>query len=108
MLFTNCAETMEGFEFDIPTMVKFQTKDDEVPFGGIAYGTEIICGCCGGTVPFEDCVFIETMEWINISDEIMGDWDKPFYDDFDTQIQIDEYSGWEDMRLGFNELAENP
>ena len=113
MFFTNCASTMEGFVFDTPTMVKFHTADDEHPFGGIAFGSQIICGCCGGIVPFEDCDYIETLPWIPISDEILGDYNedpRDTFDDFDTQIQSDESLwnyDWQDFKLN-GEIDENP
>ena len=34
--------------FEVPTQVAFW--EDNHYIGGIAYGTEIICSCCGGVV----------------------------------------------------------
>ena len=54
---------MEKIEnFDVPTQVKFvdfgiapADNDGEILWlGGIAYGNEIICGCCGGIILLED------------------------------------------------------
>ena len=72
MKFFNCDETMQGFEFNAPTQVKFYVNESG-PLGGIAYGDKIICGCCGGIFEFDDCISIETLEWVNISEEILGD-----------------------------------
>ena len=33
----------------------------------------IICGCCGGTFEPEDVEIIRVLEWISISDEILGE-----------------------------------
>lgn len=37
-------------DFERPTQVAFWDVDGDHYIGGIAYGTEIICGCCGGVV----------------------------------------------------------
>ena len=37
-------------DFERPTQVAFWEVEQERYVGGIAYGTEIICGCCGGVV----------------------------------------------------------
>ena len=54
-------EKIQNFEFDKPTQVAFvdERTDDGEPdmeyvIGGIAYGTEIICGECGSIVDLED------------------------------------------------------
>ena len=76
---------MEGFEFDKPTMVRFLSEGDEEPLGGIAYGKEIICGCCGGIFHIEDIwewgidagvqpIFVFE-DWMDISEDITGDVD---------------------------------
>ena len=36
--------------FDIPTQVAFWEAEQKRYLAGIAYGTEIICGCCGGII----------------------------------------------------------
>lgn len=40
--------------FKRPTQVAFWESEQERYIGGIAYGTEIICGCCGGIVEVEE------------------------------------------------------
>lgn len=40
--------------FDIPTQVAFWEAEQERYLAGIAYGTEIICGCCGGIIEIEE------------------------------------------------------
>lgn len=70
--------------FDHPTQVKYW--DGESYIGGIGFGENIICGCCGGIVPLdevydfaedlkENTILIKVfdMEWIDISDSILGD-----------------------------------
>lgn len=66
--------------FDIPTQVKWKNPDfdetnesDTEYFGGIAYKDEIICVCCGGTIPISEVDEIIEFDWINLSDEIIGD-----------------------------------
>lgn len=75
MIYTNCEKTMKNIAFDHPTMVKFRAEGEDysVVHGGIAFGKNIICGCCGGIFKFDDCLEVETLSWINISDEIIGD-----------------------------------
>ena len=41
--------------------------------GGIAYCDQIICGCCGGIVDMDCVYFIRLYDWLNISNEIVGD-----------------------------------
>ena len=72
MIFTNCSKTMEGFNFDAPTQVKFMVEGEDDYKGGIAFNDYIICGCCGGIIAFEDCEVIETLSWEDISNEIVG------------------------------------
>lgn len=75
MKYTNCEETMKDVTFDCPKMVKFHVEgeDDSVTWGGIAFGKNIICGCCGGIFEFDDCDMVEILSWANISDEIKGE-----------------------------------
>ena len=75
MKYINCEKTMKDVVFYRPTMVKFHAEgeEDSVVYGGIAFDKNIICGCCGGTFEFDDCDMVETLSWINISDEIMGE-----------------------------------
>lgn len=66
--------------YDTPTQVKFWDEDDEHYLGGIAYHTEIICGCCGGIFEIVDIYncsdvdepIIAYQDWINIEAEIRG------------------------------------
>jgi hypothetical protein len=66
-------------EFDVPTQVKFFEGTSWTY--GIAYGTEIICGCCGGIFEIDDIQeyqeelnepVIQRLEWIDITDSIGG------------------------------------
>ena len=61
--------------YDKPTMVQFITSGNEEELSvhyGIAYCDEIICGCCGGIISFEDVITWRDLTWIDISDEIRG------------------------------------
>ena len=40
--------------FKKPTQVAFWDVDGSHYTGGIAYGTEIICGCCGAIIEIEE------------------------------------------------------
>ena len=76
MIYTDCEKSMEGLNFNKPTQVKFKLNemyDNEGPLGGIAYEDKILCGCCGGFFEFADCIEVETLPWVNISNEILGD-----------------------------------
>lgn len=77
--------------FEIPTQVKFLDlgdtgTDEDVWIGGIAYGDDIICGCCGAIISIEELFEdwnefkdehpnidapLETLSWVSISDEII-------------------------------------
>lgn len=66
--------------FDIPTQVHFFWHDDGDNsirvIGGIAYGNNIICGCCGGIIPLDDENVIDVVpyeSWIDISESILGE-----------------------------------
>ena len=63
--------------YDVPTQVKFKESievvDDPCWLGGIAYEDYIICGCCGGIIQLEDVDEIKELNWIPISEEIMGE-----------------------------------
>ena len=63
----------EKGDFKMDTkMVKF-SYDGET-FGGIMVNDEwIICGCCGSVFEVGEVEIIETLSWVNISDEILGD-----------------------------------
>ena len=56
-------------------MVKFKDLANDNVFGGILLDDDnIICGCCGGLIEKEDpdVEIIEELEWIDISNEILG------------------------------------
>lgn len=61
--------------FEKPTQVKFLDRDNNRWVGGIAYHDEIICGCCGGIFEIDEFADHEivTYDWMNISDEIIGE-----------------------------------
>ena len=68
-------EELEFPYYDKPTMVQFITSGNEEELSinyGIAYCDEIICGCCGGIISFEDVITWRDLTWIDISDEIRG------------------------------------
>jgi hypothetical protein len=84
--------TWDAYEsFDVPTQVAFWDVDGDHYIGGIAYGDEIICGCCGGVVEIaEVCEFapegIEPIviynEWVDLSGDILeADEANYFYDE---------------------------
>ena len=57
-------------------MIKFKDLFSDTILGGILLDDgDIICGCCGGLIDKNDNTFkiIEELEWINISEEILGD-----------------------------------
>lgn len=61
-------------KFGIPQQCAFRDMIGSDWFGGIAYQNYVICGHCGGRVNFEDIEHLNIYsEWINISDEIMGE-----------------------------------
>lgn len=54
--------------------VKFKAKDEDEILGGILIDNEyVICGCCGSVFEKDDVEIIQTLKWIPISDEIIGD-----------------------------------
>ena len=82
------AKSNRVFRYDKPTQVKFLDIDveDEIFWqGGIAYGTEIICGCCGGVFEIADIY----ADWNEVKDD-------PMYADIENPIQ--EYNDWVDLR----------
>ena len=77
---------MEKTYFERPTQVMFYDLDAEDYVGGIAYGSEIICGECGGIVDIDELIEdvreqapekdpIKRLSWVSISEEIMGEED---------------------------------
>lgn len=65
--------------FDRPTQVKFvdpfetEQTGEKRWLGGIAYGAEVICGECGSIIELDEIEDLEVLEWVSISDEILGD-----------------------------------
>ena len=58
--------------------VRFRLQDDDTYFGGILVEdgkkSFVICGCCGGTAEMDEIEEIKKYKnWVNISDEIMGE-----------------------------------
>ena len=75
------------FRYDQPTQVKFIDFDADGLFycGGIAYGTEIICACCGGVFEIAD---------------IWADWEQYKNESRYEGIEkpIEAYKCWEPLR----------
>ena len=80
--------------FNCPTQVKFYDAEINRWRGGIAYGDEIICGCCGGILSIDEVLAdaeeagisqgIESYDfWLPFSEEIIGD-------DFDEEVVNNE------------------
>ena len=64
--------------YKIPTQVRFKERDNDKSLYGIAFGSSVICGCCGAVFSFNDetyeLVGIEKeLEWIDISESIRGE-----------------------------------
>lgn len=75
------------FHFDFPTQVAFWDEEQESYVGGIAYGDEIICGCCGGVLEIEEVMestpngiapIVPYDHWVNMSFDIMRDEERFF------------------------------
>ena len=83
-------------KFDEPTQIAFWDYDGSHWKGGIAYGTEIICGCCGGVIDIdeiyefapEDIDPIQVFsDWVDISVEIIGyDSTAPEFETLDKEV----------------------
>ena len=68
-------ENMKRY-YEVPTQVRWFDIDDKRWIGGIAYRNEIICGCCGSILEFdefEEGEVVELGEWVNIEEEIRGE-----------------------------------
>ena len=75
-------EKMRKRNFEEPTQVACYDVDGNHWAGGIAYGTEIICGCCGGVVDIDEIYefapdnienpILPFEDWVDISAEIIG------------------------------------
>lgn len=71
--------------YGTPCQVRFYDAYDDVWCGGVAYHDFIICGCCGAIISIQDIIdgaadvsvhwddAIIELEWLDISNEIMGD-----------------------------------
>ena len=74
-------EEIQNLNFEKPTQVmfideynEFDKLDTANAIGGIAYGSEIICGECGGIIDLEDVLAIYIFgEWVSISEQISGE-----------------------------------
>lgn len=73
-------EQIQTLDFEAPTQVAFvdEWNDNDEPnmdiiIGGIAYGTEIICGECGSIIDLEDVAALYIFDdWIPIGEAILG------------------------------------
>ena len=69
--------------YDTPTQVCFWDWDANEWLAGIAWGDNIICGCCGGVFEIAEIYenapqeikkpVVEFNYWVNFSEEIVGD-----------------------------------
>lgn len=69
-------------QYEKPTQIRWFDDENKRWIGGIAYRDEIICGCCGGVLElneFEDDEVVEYDAWVDIEEEIRGDWDVAEY-----------------------------
>ena len=74
-------------DFEKPTQVAFWDVDGNHYIGGIAYGSEIICGCCGGVIDIVEVYefapkgvtpIIVYDDWEAFNDSIIGDDERHF------------------------------
>ena len=84
--------------YDSPTQVMFYDSNESQWVPGIAYGDEVICGCCGSVFSLEE-IHAEAAEdglksgiyaysnWVSIIEEIMGG-ELPDGLDFDKDGEI--------------------
>ena len=79
---------MEVKSFDVPTQVAFWESEGGHYVGGIAYGEEIICLCCGGTVEIAEVIefapegitpIVVYSDWEDLSDQALVD-DERFFE----------------------------
>ena len=63
--------------YERPTQVRWLDTENKRWIGGIAYRDEIICGCCGSILEFDEFKEGEVVEldkwWVNIEEEIRGE-----------------------------------
>ena len=80
--------TWDAYEhFDVPTQVAFWDYAQRRYIGGIAYGDEIICGCCGSIVEIAEVYdfapsgvepIVIYKNWVNFNEWIIGDKEAAF------------------------------
>ena len=90
--------TWEGYDsFERPTQVAFWDMMQDRYLGGIAYDTEIICGCCGGIVEIVEVYefaprgvipIVVYDDWAAIDDFIISDNERHF--EFESEENEDE------------------
>lgn len=91
----------EYVRFNNPTQVAFWDSEGSRYIGGIAYGTEIICGCCGGTVEINEVYefapcgvtpIVVYKNWVPFDEEFIGDderdfeWEEEEFDDVEWEV----------------------
>jgi hypothetical protein len=64
---------MKNF-YEVPTQVIFTDIENGHVIGGIAFHDYVICGECGSIIELDDVNSIHELPWIDISDEIIGDY----------------------------------
>ena len=91
---------MKNF-YECPTQVKFWDYDNHEWNYGIAYGDEIICGCCGGIFEIDEVIeygkdevqmpIHECKSWVDLSNEIYGGEEpESFVIEAELSAEIDE------------------
>ena len=74
-------------DFEKPTQVAFWDVDGDHYIGGIAYGSKIICGCCGGVVEIAEVYefapegvtpIVAYDDWEAFDDSIIGEDERHF------------------------------
>lgn len=69
-------------QYEKPMQVRWFDDENKRWIGGIAYRDEIICGCCGTILKlseFKDSEVVEYDTWVNVEEELRGDWDAEEY-----------------------------
>lgn len=62
--------------YERPTQIRWFDTENKRWIGGIAYRSEVICGCCGSILEldeFEENEIVEFKNWVNIEEEIRGE-----------------------------------
>lgn len=69
--------TISKLNFSTPVQTIFHHEYDDPNdlCGGIAYGTEVICMCCGSVMPLDEIDFLQydPEVWCNESDKVRND-----------------------------------